>query len=37
MLSFVGQSVPSLKHPVGGFVAPAIPQVAFCRLSVTAA
>jgi hypothetical protein len=36
VLSFVGQSVPSAQQPVGGFVAPPVPQVAFCRLSVTA-
>jgi hypothetical protein len=36
VLSFVGQSVPSPKHPARGVVSPAIPQVAFCRLSVTA-
>jgi hypothetical protein len=35
VLSFIGQSVPNPNPEMVGFVKPSVPQVAFCRLSVS--
>jgi len=35
VLSFIGQSVPNPNPAINSFVRPSLPQVAFCRLSIS--
>ncbi len=35
VLSFIGQSVPNPNPAINSFVRPSVPQVAFCRLSIS--